>query len=197
MDYLGATILYFLHSYIKIRKHMKKGIRFMIFGTVLLGSMLSGCSTDNSIECPEDFTGSLVDEENNLLGTWQLSAIVAGEEVDLTDDNEENPDTDIFVQYTACEKDTEYTFGSDRAYVYSQATNESNCSNMVTITGTWKLANGSLGLVGNCSVQNLNVVFNDDKSAFSVTSNYTITDVNGVSVQTDVTFTYSKLEPTP
>ncbi len=197
MDYLGATILYFLHSYIKIRKHMKKGIRFMIFGTVLLGSMLSGCSTDNSIECPEDFTGSLVEEENNLLGTWQLSAIVAGEEVDLTDDNEENPDTDIFVQYTACEKDAEYTFGPGRAYEYSQGANESDCSNMVNITGTWKLANGSLGMVGNCSVQNMNVVLNDDNSAFSVTSNYTITDVNGVSVQTDVTFTYSKLGQTP
>lgn len=168
----------------------------MIFGTVLLGSMLSGCSTDNSIECPEDFTGSLVEEENNLLGTWQLSAIVAGEEVDLTDDNEENPDTDIYVQYTACEKDTEYTFGPGRAYEYSQAANESECSNMVNITGTWKLANGALGLVGNCSVQNMNVVLNDDKSAFSVTSNYTITDVNGVSVQTDVTFTYTKLDQT-
>lgn len=176
---------------------MKKTIYFMLIGTIALSSLFMGCSTDNTIECPADFEGTLAEEENSLIGTWQLTAILADKEVDITKDNEENPKKDIFIQYAACEKDSDYTFGPGRAYEFSQGENASNCSNKVKITGTWKFSNGTLGLIGNCSAQNLKVVFNTDKSAFSVTSNFKITDVKGVTIQTDVKFTYTKVVATP
>ncbi|MBC8766678.1 DUF5004 domain-containing protein [Arenibacter sp. BSSL-BM3] len=175
---------------------MKKGFCFMLIGTIALSSLFVGCSTDNTIECPADYEGALGEEENSLIGTWQLTAILADKEVDITKDEEDNPKKDIFVQYSACEKDSDYTFGPGRAYEFSQGENASSCSNKVKIGGTWKLSSGTLGLIGNCSAQNLNIVFNTDKSAFSVTSNYNITDVKGLTIQTDVKFTYTKVGAT-
>jgi hypothetical protein len=175
---------------------MKKIIWFGLFGAIAFNGLLVGCSTDNTIECPADFEGALVEEENNLLGTWEMTAIMAEKEVDLTKDDEQNAKKDIYVQYTDCEKDAEYTFGPGRAYEFAQGQNASACGNKVMIEGTWKLSSGTLGLTGNCSLQNLNIVFNAEKTAYTTTSNFNITDVNGLTVQTDVTFTYTKVEAT-
>jgi hypothetical protein len=175
---------------------MKKIIWFGLFGAIAFNGLLVGCSTDNTIECPADFEGALVEEENNLLGTWEMTAIMAEKEVDLTKDDEQNAKKDIYVQYTDCEKDAEYTFGPGRAYEFAQGQNASACGNKVKIEGTWKLSSGTLGLTGNCSLQNLNIVFNAEKTAYTTTSNFNITDVNGLTVQTDVTFTYTKVEAT-
>jgi hypothetical protein len=171
---------------------MKKIIWFWLFGAMAFSSILIGCSSDNTIECPADYEGALVEEENALLGTWELSAIVAEKEVDITDDNESNAGKDIYAQYTDCEKDAEYTFGPGRAYEFAQGQNATSCTNKLKIEGTWKLSTDILGLVGNCSLQNIKIAFNGDKSAFTTTSNFDITDVNGQIVQTDVTFTYTK-----
>lgn len=175
---------------------MKKTILFGLFGAIAFSNLLVGCSTDNTVECPADYEGALLEEENGLLGTWELSAIVAEKEVDLTEDDEQNPKKDIYVQYTDCEKDGEYTFGPGRAYTFSQGQNATNCSNKLKIEGTWKLSSGILGLIGNCSSQNLEIDFDEEKSEFSSTSNYNITDVNGATIQTDVKFTYTKVEAT-
>jgi|TARA_R110000868_G_scaffold401498_1_gene677011 hypothetical protein len=175
---------------------MKKIIWFGLFGAIAFNSLLVGCSTDNTVECPADYEGALVAEENGLLGTWELTAIVAVKEVDITKDDVQNPKKDIYVQYTDCEKDAEYTFGPGRAYEFAQGQNASSCSNKVKIEGTWKLSSDILGLIGNCSAQNLKIVLNEGKSAFTTTSNYNITDVNGQTVQTDVTFTYTKMGAT-
>ncbi|MEZ4969305.1 MAG: DUF5004 domain-containing protein [Flavobacteriaceae bacterium] len=172
---------------------MKKIIWFWLFGAIGFSSVLIGCSSDNTIECPADYEGALVEEENGLLGTWQMTAILADKEVDLTNDNESNAKKDIYVQYTDCEKDAEYSFGPGRSYEFAQGQNATGCTNKVKIDGTWKLSSGILGLIGNCSSQNLKIVFNEGKSEFTSTSNYNITDVNGQTVQTDVTFTYTKV----
>ncbi|MCK0188653.1 DUF5004 domain-containing protein [Arenibacter sp. F20364] len=175
---------------------MKKTTWFGLLGAIAFNSLLVGCSTDNTVECPADFEGALVEEENSLIGTWEMTAIVAQKEVDLTKDNVENPKKDIYAQYTDCEKDAEYTFGPGRAYEFAQGQNASTCSNKVKIEGTWKLSSGTLGFIGNCSAQNLKIVFNAEKTAYTTTSNFNITDVNGLTVQTDVTFTYTKVEAT-
>ncbi|MCM4171181.1 DUF5004 domain-containing protein [Arenibacter sp. TNZ] len=176
---------------------MKKGFCFMLIGTIVMGSLFIGCNTDNSVECPADFEGALTEEENGLIGTWKLTAILAEKEVDITNDNEENPKKDIFIQYSECERDSDYTFGPGRAYEFSQGENATSCSNKVKLAGTWKLSAGTLGLIGNCSSQNLTIVVNPDKSAYSITSNYNITDVKGLTIQTDVKFTYTKEVVTP
>tara|TARA_R110002020_G_scaffold384233_5_gene595116 strand:+ start:86507 stop:87037 length:531 start_codon:yes stop_codon:yes gene_type:complete len=175
---------------------MKKIIWFGLFGAIAFNGLLVGCSTDNTVECPADYEGALTEAENGLLGTWELTAIVAVKEVDITKDDVQNPKKDIYVQYTDCEKDAEYTFGPERAYEFAQGQNASNCSNKLKIEGTWKHSGDILGLIGNCSAQNLKIVFNEGKTAFTTTSNYNITDVNGLTVQTDVTFTYAKMEAT-
>jgi hypothetical protein len=175
---------------------MKKIIWFGLFGAIAFNGLLVGCSTDNTIECPADFEGALVEEENSLIGTWEMTAIMAEKEVDLTNDQEQNPNKDIYVQYTDCEKDAEYTFGPGRVYEFAQGQNATTCGNKVKIEGTWKLSSNNLGLTGNCSLQNSQIVFNAEKSAYTTTSNFNITDVNGLTVQTDVTFTYTKVEAT-
>src|SRR5699024_11429066 len=54
-------------------------------------------------------------------------AVVADQEVDLTDDDEENPSTDIFAQQSACEKDEQYVFDADRTFEYSKSNNAEDC----------------------------------------------------------------------
>lgn len=165
------------------------------FGAVALSIGLSSCNTsdDSNYECQEDFTGALLENENVILGKWELSAILADKEVDLTRDNEDNPKKDIYVQYSECEKDTDFIYTSDRAYSNSQGQNAENCTNKATFKGTWKFKDNILSLAGNCSSQNLLLDFNEDKTSYSYKGNYTITDVHGQQFQTDVTFTYTKV----
>lgn len=173
----------------------------MILGTVVLAIGLNSCnvSDDTDFVCPEDFSGALLESENDLLGKWELTAIVADKEVDITKDSENNPKTDIYVQYSECERDNNMVFSSDRAYTNSQGQNAENCTNKAKFNGTWQIKDNVLSLLSNCYVQKLQVEFNEEKTAYSYKGNYTITDVHGVQIQTDVTFTYTKaaddLEP--
>ena len=74
--------------------------------TLLLAQLFIACnSTDDGIECPEDHTGALAEAEEKLPGDWVLTAMTADQEIDLTDDETDNPSTDLFTQYEACQKE--------------------------------------------------------------------------------------------
>jgi len=132
---------------------------FIIGAMILMGGVITSCNSDNEIDCPEDFTGELVAEEELLVGTWVLSAITADEEIDLTDDDVDNPSTDFFAQYSACQRDASYTFNSDRSYEYEQGQNATDCQNKVALEGTWRMASANLSLVSACSLQNTDIEF--------------------------------------
>ncbi|MCM4166685.1 hypothetical protein KCTC52924_01532 [Arenibacter antarcticus] len=166
------------------------------FGTLVLVLGFNSCDVSNDTEfvCQEDFTGALVENENVLVGKWELTAIVAEKEVDLTSDSESNPKTDIYVQYSECDRDANFVYTSDRGYTNSQGQSAENCTNKAKFSGTWKLNGNVLSFVNNCSSQNMTLEFNEDKSAYSFTGNYNITDANGQKILTDITFTYSKAD---
>lgn len=162
----------------------------LVFGLAL--TFFTACNTDNGIECPEDFVGALATSEQILVGEWVLTAITSEDEVDLTDDNEDNPSKDIFVQYEPCQKDAFYTFSSNRAYTFEQGQRAEDCERKVNVAGTWQLANNILSLVGSCNVQNIDIEFNEDNTEFEFTQTFDVTDVDGTTIQTEVTITYSK-----
>lgn len=166
---------------------------FMIGAWVLMAGIISSCNSDNDVDCPEDFTGELTTGEEVLVGTWVLSAITADEEIDLTDDDEDNPSTDFYAQYSDCQRDASYTFNSDRTYEYEQGQNAEDCQNKTALEGTWKLVSANLSLIGGCSLQNTDIEFNVNGTEFSFTNDYDVRDVGGLVKPVEITFTYSLL----
>ncbi len=170
---------------------MKRMI-FSIAGLFMISGLVVSCNTDDdSSNCPEDFTGTLTANEEKLVGEWVLTAILADEAVDITDDGQENPSSDLFAQYGECQKDGVYTFNSDRSYIFEQGQNATNCLNKGTFDGTWQLSSNTLSLVFSCNTQNLSLTFNGSNTAFSFSDDFNITDVNGNTMQVGITFTYS------
>ncbi|KAB7530111.1 DUF5004 domain-containing protein [Flagellimonas olearia] len=169
---------------------MKKNA-FVCLAALVTGIFITSCTSDDGEDCPGDFTGALDANEQKLIGTWILSSIVSMEEVDITDDGEDNPSNDIYAQYSDCQKSTFYTFNSNRIYQLGQSQSFEGCEKAVTVEGSWQLTSQTLGLVRNCTLQNIGVVFSADETRFSFSGNYTVTEENGNIVQTDITFTYT------
>ena len=169
---------------------MKRNLFFALTASVVT-TLFTACNSDNDIECPEDYTGALAASEEKMQGDWVLTGMMADTEVDLTDDEEDNPIKDLFAQYEDCQKDASYTFGSDRSYTYKQSHVAEDCDNKATLSGTWKLTGEVLSLVGACIVQNISLNIKDDASEFSFTDTFNIQDVDGKVVQAKVTFTYT------
>ncbi len=169
-----------------------KRIIFSIGTLFMMSGFIVSCSTDDgSSSCPEDFTGALGANEEKLVGEWVLSAIVADEAVDITDDNQENPSTDLFAQYGECQKDAIYTFNADRTYTFKQGQNGTNCQNQGTFDGTWQLSSNTLSFVDACILLNLTITFNDSETSFVFSNDFNITDVGGNTIETNISFTYS------
>lgn len=149
------------------------------------------CSSDEGTQCPPDFTGELTTNEEKLVGEWELSAIVAGEALDLTDDQVDNPSTNLYNQYTDCQQDAFYTFGSQRTFSYEEGQNAQDCSNKVQTSGTWELASNTLRIKASCNIQSTTVEFNAENTEFSFADTFNVTDVSGTTRQTTIAFTYT------
>lgn len=164
----------------------------LTLGLLMGVGIFTSCNSDDEVQCPEDFSGTLTAEETQLLGSWRLSAIVADTEIDMTDDGEDNPDTDFFVQYEDCQKDARYTFLPDRTYSFEQGQTAEDCGQYaVTLEGTWRLASDQLSLVSGCTLQNNDIEVAGDGSEFSFTGDFSVRDVTGQVHPAKITFTYS------
>ncbi|WP_338357316.1 DUF5004 domain-containing protein [Yeosuana marina] len=150
-----------------------------------------GCNNDGP-DCPEALTGELGTSETVLVGDWNFVGMVAEDAVDLTDDDQDNPSTDIFAQLDACDKDLVYTFDNDRSYTFTQGYVATDCTNKVQFEGTWKLTGSNLAFVANCTTNAIDIAFNEDQSTFSFEQTYKFLDMDGHTVTTKVTFTYGK-----
>lgn len=169
---------------------MKRNV--LMFGTIMiLGGLLSSCDSEDDVTCPEDFTGALTAEEEQLIGSWTLSAIISDTAIDLTDDGESNPSTNFFAQYADCQKDALYTFGTDRGYTFEQGQNGESCDNKLTLEGTWKMASEHLSLVSGCTLQNNELDIAGNGQSFSFTADFNVRDVMGLVKPAKITFTYS------
>ena len=174
---------------------MRKKNKILGFGTLLLMFVfVSSCSSDDEVQCPQDFAGSLSTEEEKLVGEWMLTAIVAGEALDLTDDGVDNPSTNLYDQYGACQRDAVYTFGTQRTYLFAEGMNAEDCDSTLENSGTWELVSGTLRLTASCSIQSNLLDFNGDDSEFSFTRTFQITDINRGVIQTEIAFTYTLVE---
>jgi len=166
--------------------------KFLSIGaTLFISVMFLSCSSDDGDQCPPDFTGDITSEEEKLVGVWELSSMVAADELDLTDDGVDNPSTDIYNQYTDCQQDAVYSFGAQRIYGYEEGENAQSCDAQIQIEGTWELVSGTLRLTSSCSIQSTSVVFNDNDTTFTLSQIFNVRDVSGVVSQTSIDFTYS------
>lgn len=171
---------------------MKKPI-LLVKTLVALGLFFISCDNSDDIECPEALTGELTETEVAFSGTWTLQAIVSEDEIDLTDDDVDNPSTDLYSQYSACSNDLSYTFGDDRSYTYKLGKTVSDCDVQQEVTGTWQLAeNDNLIMVTGCTRQITPLSFNEDLTEFYFEATYNYTDINGNTITTNTTFTYGK-----
>ncbi|MCM5662466.1 DUF5004 domain-containing protein [Galbibacter mesophilus] len=158
---------------------------------VAFAGLFVSCNDDDSDSCAVDYTGELSQPEMQFVGTWSLTAIQSSEPVDLTDDDTENPSTDIFAQNTPCRNDVVYEFNEDRTFTYMEGLNEEDC-NEENINGTWMLGGNTLGLVTGCFEVIEELAFNASRTSYSVSSEVNIVDVNGQSQAVELTFTYTQ-----
>lgn len=169
---------------------MKRTI-LLVKSFMLLGLLVVGCDDDNELDCPNALTGELTETETTLTGTWALKSIVADAEIDLTDDNTDNPSMDIFKQSTDCQTDMFYTFTDERTYSLEQGMNTEDCNDLKS-EGSWALNGDLLTVVSNCSSQKTQINIAEDENAFSYTSNLKLKDINNKIIQTKVVFTYER-----
>lgn len=151
------------------------------------------CNSDDSISCPAEIIGDLNATETEFVGTWIFTGMVAEDAIDLTDDKTDNPNKDIFAQYSACDRDLVYNFIADRKYSLKQGSLAEDCKKKESLAGTWGLtADKALTFVANCTSQRTQITMGKENGTFSYTSNLTFKDVKGNMKTTKVTFTYTK-----
>ncbi|WP_194767817.1 DUF5004 domain-containing protein [Tamlana sp. I1] len=167
-----------------------------LLALLVLSVFLVNCNSndDNDIVCEEELTGELTEHETEFAGTWTLAGIVTEDEIDLTDDDTDNPSTDIYSQYDECQQDAVYTFKADRDYTFTQGKNAEDCEEEHEANGTWKLTEENILInVANCFATETNLEFNEDNTEFSVVGTVTFTDVNDEKITTETTTTYKKV----
>ncbi|TDU43196.1 uncharacterized protein DUF5004 [Gelidibacter sediminis] len=152
------------------------------------------CNNDDSIECPEAITGELTTTETAFAGSWVLTGLDAEDAIDITDDNTENPSTDIFAQYTECQRDLVYDFVDNRNYVFKQAQSATDCEGKQSLTGTWSLTDKVLAFVSGCSTQTIEIEVAETDDVFTYEALVNIREVSGLIKNTKVTFTFEKVQ---
>jgi hypothetical protein len=162
-----------------------------VMALFMVCAMILSCNSDNEDNCPENFTGALLAEEGPLVGEWTLSGVMSAKEIDLTDDDTDNPSKDVFAQYDECERDASYIFKTDRSYTYELGRNVDDCDYSIPSRGTWQLRSENLSLVTSCQLFITALEFNEDETGFTYSSIYNITDVDNNIIQTNIEFTYT------
>lgn len=172
---------------------MKKTI-LLVKSLLLVGIFIVSCDDNDKPDCTDALTGELSATETAFIGQWMLKSIIAEEEIDLTDDDDDNPSTDIYSQNSDCKNDLVYTFETNRNYNLKQGENTSNCEELEA-HGTWALSNNTLTVVVGCASKSTPLEFNDEDTEFSYTSTLRFKDVNDEFIDSKVVFTYEKDMP--
>lgn len=164
--------------------------KILTMAALIAAFTFTACNKDNDNNCPDDFTGDLTTLEATLVGDWKLVSITATDAVDLTNDNENNPSTDIYSQSSDCAVDVAYTFNNDRTFAFKEGKTVADCQNSSTTGGTWKFEANQLSIITTCYLQSMAINLQADNGVFSITNSILVTEVNGNKVQTNVTYTY-------
>lgn len=172
---------------------MKKSILSIKALVVMVALVTFSCSNDDDIQCPEALTGELTATETEFAGTWELTAMLAEDAIDITNDETENPSKDVFAQFTECQRDLVYDFKTDRAYSYKQGSVAEDCQNEQSINGSWSLNDELLTFVASCTTQRVNIDLNKEGDAFTFDSVLSFNVAEGGVKTTKVTFTYERV----
>ncbi|CAH8283287.1 uncharacterized protein DUF5004 [Mariniflexile fucanivorans] len=172
---------------------MKKTI-LLVKSLLLVGILSVSCNNDNGSDCPDALKGELNTAETEFAGTWKLKDIIADEAIDLTDDDVDNPSTDIFSQSSDCQNDLVYNFMTDRDYTLTQGENVTDCDDLESV-GTWALSGSTLTLVAYCTTQSTVLTISEDDTEFTYSANLNFKDVNDAVITSSVIFTYEKELP--
>lgn len=165
--------------------------KVLVAAMMATGMVLVGCNSDDD-NCPADFTGELTSGEQVFVGTWELSGIEADEEIDITDDDVDNPSTDLFAQYGACDTDAVYTFANTRVFTFKQGFEGTNCANKASLEGTWMMQSNKISFSYSCALATLDIDVASDNASFTVTTDQRIRNVDNQYVDLEVTYTYTK-----
>ena len=170
---------------------MKRKI-LLVKSLLALSILFVSCDNNNDdIKCPDAITGELTETETSFSGTWILKSVVTEDEIDLTDDDTDNPSTNIYAQFSECERDIVYNFDTTRNYSLKIGKTADNCDTKQEQTGTWQLSsNNNLIFVSNCSQQIIAINFNDENTQFSFEGTYKFLDVDNNIITTKTTYTY-------
>ncbi len=166
-------------------------ILMLLLTIISVSSIGCSSSSDDSNQCSQDFEGALSSSEEIMVGKWVLTSATSDEEIDLTNDNEDNPSTNIYAQYSDCQKDSFYVFDNDRVMEFI-VDSESTCNFHQEINATWELQEDILSFYTNCLLIKLKINLATDNSAFTTTSYVNIIDVNNVTTATTIVLTYNK-----
>ena len=157
--------------------------------------LFTGCSSDSEISCPEPFTGPLETWEVPLEGRWELTALEGSVEADLTDDDTDNPSTDLFAQVGECERQVSYVFDANRimAYAVGVQTAEDFCEEQTLLQGSWSYKDNRATVVTGCSEFYLDIDLNEDGSSFTITYSENVRNYQGETIPMEVTMTLTKV----
>ena len=171
---------------------MKVKMILILALTLISGFFISCNSSDNdNSACAQDFEGDLTSDEEVMVGKWVLTSVTSDKEIDLTNDEEDNASTNIYAQYSDCQKDSFYILDEDRIMTFIIGS-EPTCSFHQENKGTWKLEGDILSLFSTCFLAEIKINLIPDNSAFTTTSNVNIVDVNNVTTAVTIVSTYSR-----
>jgi hypothetical protein len=165
----------------------------LITAFAILSTLFISCNSNDDTNCDPDFTGALTQTEQVLVGKWILTAIVSDKEVDLTDDDTDNPSTNLYSQSTNCKKDIFYSFNESRVMKFVIGSTAENCSNKSESTSSWEFKSGTLSFVQSCLLFQSKIDFATDNLSFSnVENNVSIKEIDDTVVTVKLTYTYTK-----
>ncbi|MCK0157465.1 DUF5004 domain-containing protein [Cellulophaga sp. F20128] len=169
-------------------------MKIKVLSACLVSVLLMNCSPkdDDSNGCVEEFVGAVSATETFLVGDWVLTATASNIDVDLTDDGEDNPSTDVFAQSTDCQKDAVYSFNVDRKYSFKNGYSATDCAQKFENKGTFQLAGTNLSITSTCALFNIPIEVNGSETEFTVTNVVNVPS-NGQTVAAVFTYTYTKM----
>jgi hypothetical protein len=174
----------------------------LVASIILFGLFIQNCSsTDEDPSCPNNYKGELTPSETSLVGIWALTNMISEEAVDITDDNVDNPSTDIFNQLNDCSKDLKYEFKSNRRYTFKKNSVEDSCDDPwfsfafgFNHDGTWKLDENQFYTVDRdalfCIYYTFSFEINNESTEFAIQA---IFSFNDFSVNSDTILTFKRM----
>lgn len=168
---------------------MMKNMLWMAVAGVLF---LSGCNTNDEMECPQPISGPLSATEQTVSGNWVLTALEGSFAIDLTDDDTDNASTNLLGQLSDCRQIARYEFNADREMNYIIADEvEEVCEEELVFSGTWKSDGEVMTVVVGCATARFAIVEEEGVKTISYNTYEQVFNFQGETIPMQVFYTYT------